>query len=195
MWTVPICHRLISVGSSVKLIRGLIVHDACGRQPARSEYVLTRSAAGAAPHVVGAIVGCAVPLDTPCAIFGPDNQTEHDQFDLGAFDDSLAGGGQELWVNHIRPALQGRFSRLAVDARELRFRFELLDGPRERRVLQQINAGSIHTCSIGYRYRPEFVRYGGTDGTTRVFSRVDLLEISLLDGGRPAWYGTWVKTD
>ena len=49
-----------------------------------------------------------------------DSQTQHEQFELGAFDASLERGGQELRVNHSRPALRGSFTRLAVDARELR---------------------------------------------------------------------------
>ena len=49
-------------------------------------------------------------------------------------------------MNHSRPALRGSFTRLAVDARELRFRFDLQEGPRERQVLDGIKSGAIRAC-------------------------------------------------
>ena len=107
-----------------------------------------------------------------------DSQTQHEQFELGAFDASLERGGQELRVNHSRPALRGSFMRLAVDARELRFRFDLQAGTTgTRQVLDGIKSGAIRACSIGFK--PEGFNY---HGSTLAYSRAHLTE--NFDSGR-----------
>ena len=128
--------------------------------------------------MIGAVYGSAVPLEVPWGIVDTDDRMGHESFALSAFDRSLERGGQELWINHLRPALRGRFSRLAIDARQLKFRFELHDGPREWSVLQRVKVGDIRECSIGYK--PEHERSRG---------------ISLLDGRKPAWFNTWVRAE
>jgi HK97 family phage prohead protease len=111
----------------------------------------------------------------------------HEHFALEAFD-HVVPATVTMLVKHGGSALRGSFERLGVDAMALRFRFRLLDGPRERDVLDQIQSGVLDSCSVGYTYNQEDVRYRGR---TTVYTRVDLREISLVN--RPAWYGTSIR--
>jgi hypothetical protein len=94
-------------------------------------------------------------------------------------------------VGHVGEPLRGAFSRIAEDGRELKFRYVLRDGARERRILSRIRDGHIRHCSVGLS-NAQF-RF---DRLVEVTHTVDLIEISLLDeGDRPAWYGTSVEIE
>ena len=73
---------------------------------------------------------------------------------------------------------------------ELRFLFHLEDGVHERQVLQRIMSGHISRCSVGYN--PEQQRW---IGRTLETTKARLIEISVVDGKRPAWFGTSVSAE
>jgi phage head maturation protease len=57
-------------------------------------------------------------------------------------------------------------------------------------VLQRIMSGHISRCSVGYN--PEQQRY---IGRTLETTKARLIEISVVDGKRPAWFGTSVSAE
>ena len=164
---------------------GRYYHPACSRKLERVATVTT-----SAPTVIATLIGVALSFDRAgCGIVSADGANTHERFKLTAFNESLRTGHQSLTVNHsFSRRLRGAFSRIFVDAGELKFQFRLLDGPHEHATLQKIRNGQIRYCSVGFR--PEERRYVG-----RVLehTRATLTEVSLCDGTLPAWYATHVE--
>jgi Caudovirus prohead serine protease len=131
--------------------------------------------------------GCMIPLE--------DGGAQHETFQPGSLDDSIARGGQFLSVEHAPVGLRGRFLLLREDACELKFRFELHEGARERGVLAQIRAGAARGCSVKFAADPTAIRYRGSRGTTLAYGRAHLVEVSICVQVGPAWYGTWIAAE
>lgn len=122
-----------------------------------------------------------------CGIFDNTGQLTHERFKPDCFDESIRQGGQKLLVNHETFGLRGRFVSIRNDGGVLRFLFHLEEGIHERDVLRRITSGQIARCSIGIDQDQR-----RSIGRTVEIVRARLVEISLLDGRRPAWYDTWV---
>jgi hypothetical protein len=149
-------------------------------------------AAPVAPATIAILQGSAGRLFDPagCGIFRPDDQcTQLERFATGSLDDSIARGGQYLCVDHSAVRLQGRFLTLQEDGQELRFRFAISDGARERARLKQIPAA--RGCSV--KFKPTHTRSG--DRAMAVYHRAELVEVSICLEGRPAWYGSRVAIE
>jgi hypothetical protein len=117
--------------------------------------------------------------------------TQHERFASASLDDSIARGGQFLDIDHSGVALGGRFLSLREDGRELRFRYALTDGPRERALLRQLPYAK--GCSVLFRPDPAATRY--VDGRLWEYRRATLVEISIVTSGAPAWYGSRVAIE
>ena len=186
------CQRIISQDGRGLIVRaGMVRHAACaaratetrggGWYDARSRTTTSPTS----PTCIGVIEGVALEFETPCFLAKSDR---HELFKSGSLDAGLNFGGQTLLMDHTGPPLSGRFQSLAEDARRLRFRFELYDGPRERELMGQVRSGKMAGCSVGFR--PDISAWAET---TLEHTRVHLDEVSLLTSGRPGWYGTWCR--
>ncbi len=163
-------------------------HPSCAtRHAARSG---TSAPSASKTNVIGTLDGVALVFKEPCGISTRDGAVNHEAFDTGAFDRSISRGGQELRVNHTPGALRGRFTWLGEDRGRLTFVFALEDGPRERGVLDDVEAGRVRGCSIGFRPSGCASRFVGT---VEHFADVQLDEISLLTHSQPAWFNTSVR--
>ena len=137
-------------------------------------------------RVLGTIQGVALSFGVPCYIAATG---ESECFTSGAMDAGL-GDQTQLLVNHMGSGLRGQFTVLREDAKELAFRFALLDDACNRDVLRQVRAGAIRGCSVGFR--SEVSDYDRR--RVLLHRRTRLTEISLCRGSsRPAWYGTFVR--
>jgi len=173
------CHQNIR-GPLRSWRHGRYYHPSCSRKLERVATVTP-----SAPKTIATLTGVALSFDKAGCGVG----SGHERFLIDSFNSSLAAGGQCLTVNHsFSRRLRGAFSRIFVDAGELKFRFSLLDGPHEHATLEKIRNGQIRYCSIGFQ--PEEKRY---DGKVLEFSRAALTEISLCDGTVPAWYSTHIE--
>lgn len=177
------CGQRIAPGVE-RVVRGVHVYH-----PSHDPIRRAAATPPAAPRILGCVGGVAVRFDRGgCCVSTPDG-VQHERFAPGCFDTSIARGGQQLQVNHGDTPLRGSFLRLLNDGGELRFKFRLLDGPFERRVLEQVQRGDIGGCSV--RFKPIQQRY---DYRTIEYLHAELLEISLLTGSkRAAWYGTYAE--
>jgi HK97 family phage prohead protease len=115
---------------------------------------------------------------------------ESEQFAPGAFSRSIAAGGQVVKLD-LRAEIPGRLT--LFEGPDLRFRFHVSDTPIGRRVFGLAQRGELHGVSIGFERMPERERYGY--GGVRLVDEGRLLEISLCEQGRPAWYGTVVQIE
>jgi len=161
---------------------------ACHAAHVRTSTRVVERATPAAP--IAMLEGVALSFAVGCGIPARDGSfLRQERFHADSLDASLARGGQVLTVDHhIRQPLRGAFTRLLNDGGELRFRFTLFDGAAERRVLAQIQDRTITACSVGFTARrSRFVDH------LEEYLDADLLEVSLVSRGRPAWFGTSVR--
>lgn len=94
-------------------------------------------------------------------------------------------GGQRLCFSH-EEVIEGRFTRLAIDAGQLVFRFEVTNTQLGRQVIRDIERGYLRGASIGI---------GGIvsrwKSYVREIHRAELVEISIARN--PALWDTRVS--
>jgi len=177
------CRQAIR-GPLSSMRHGRMFHPTCAQ---RHDGQQRPTVPAPAPAVLATLTGVALSFDKAGCGVG----SGHERFLIDSFNSSLAAGGQCLTVNHsFSRRLRGAFSRIFVDAGELKFRFSLLDGPHEHATLEKIRNGQIRYCSIGFQ--PQKKRYAGR---VIVFEQASLTEISLCDGTVPAWYDTKILVE
>lgn len=185
--TCAACEQRIGEAVPMQVRNGHVYHPSCA---ARAPV----PAAPAAPRTLAILSGSAGTLFDPagCMIADPDGSVrQHERFTSGAFD-AVRPDAVDLCINHRGPALRGAFLSITEDARELKFEFRLLDGPRERDVVDKIHRGLIRGCSVRFTAAASDQRYVGH---MLEYTHVHLKEISLADGARPVWYGSRVEVD
>jgi hypothetical protein len=172
--------------------RGIhIFHESCAQR--HDSKTTRRESVATPPKIIGSIYGAALTFDRDgdrggCSVIDRDGTPEHEAFMPDCFDQSIAEGGQIACINHDRSrTLRGSFSRIANDGGRLVFRFTLMDGPFERSILERIRSQHIRHCSIGF-----FPGERQWRAPMTVHARARLTEISLCDGNRPQWFGTYV---
>ncbi|HZJ17501.1 MAG TPA: HK97 family phage prohead protease, partial [Chthoniobacteraceae bacterium] len=175
------CKGEIAKGVTVVYRGGASYHPSCADRTRAAATVIAPT-----PQVIGRLSGVAVTLDRDARVTTKTGPLR-ERFASGAFHESIRDGGQTLKVNHSGFALRGRYLSIAERDNELRFRFELHDGIRERDILARVGREKIRFCSIAFvpHHESNLVR----DGALR-YLRMELNEISLIDGGCPAWPDT-----
>lgn len=131
-----------------------------------------------------------------CEVMTDRGFSQHERYAVGCFADSIARGGQYLDVSHSGIPLRGRCLSIRPDALALKWRFELLDGVRERDALAKIRTGAIRGCSLHMEFARQDVRDLGARGWE--YTRAHLKSIALVDrttGAVPSWFGTFVSIE
>lgn len=109
----------------------------------------------------------------------------------GAFTESIAAGGIELWFNHDpRTTVATMPGRLTVLETERGVFFSaLVPGLAWYSARQRAKGNKVRGCSVGWADERAFTNHQGF----HVITKARLKEISVMFDGDPAFPGTWAQ--
>ena len=183
------CRQTIAQAVPLALRGTSTFHPTCAAAWDRQQLASSTRAA-TVPTIIGRLEGVAVLIGEPCEC-STEGGVLREQFQRGAFSRWLrAGVDVHLRIDH-RVTLRGRYTQLEEACDELRFAFDLEDGPAERAALAAVTSGQCRGCSVGFR--PVMHRWSWNAGNVLLRTDARLTEISLCVSGGPAWCGTRVS--